>query len=315
LALPLTPLSSPGVAIARPSSELVTLVALGAVANPALPPKVKAAPVYSSQIAAKLEPTRRVIYKTIGGRELRLDFFEPAWLKPEDRRPAFVTLHGGGWGAGEPRAMYPWAAHCAELGMVGISVQYRLYKAGTAVTVFECVKDARSALRYVRGHALEHGIDPKKIVANGASAGGHLAMATAMFDGVDEAGEDTSVSCAPNALVLFSSVMDTSTEGYGNAKVGPRWRDLSPVHQVRAGLPPTLTFHSTRDTTTPFKGAQLFHEAMMRAGNPSELVVQPDVQHMYMFTDAKLYAYTQRRLDLFLTKLGYLPIAADNHSR
>ena len=134
---------------------------------------------------------------------------------------------------------------------------------------------------------------PQKIAVNGASAGGHLAAATAMFD-FDEAGEDVSVSCVPNALMLFSPVIDTSKEGYGNAKAGERWEELSPAHKVRPAMPPTILFHGTADTTTPFKGAQLFHDAMLRTGNRSELVKVEGAIHTYMFKDAALYADTLR---------------------
>ncbi len=220
-------------------------------------------------------------------------------------RPCFVGIHGGGWTSGNPRSMFTFVAHCAEQGMVGISVQYRLYKAGTDVSVFECVKDVRSAMRYVRVHAAELGIDPQKIVVSGASAGGHLAVATALFQ-FDESGEDTSVSAAPNALVLMSPVIDTSKEGYGNAKVGERWQEISPVHQVRAGLPPTILFHGTGDATTPYPGAQKFDEAMHRAGNRCELVTVEGAQHTYMFKDASLHADTLHRMDAFLISLGFL---------
>jgi sialate O-acetylesterase len=280
------------------------------VAADAEQPKAKNPPNYAGQISLQFQPTRSVVYKKIADRELHLDIFEPKDLKSGERRSCFVAIHGGGWTSGSPRSMYAFTAHCAELGMVGISVQYRLYKPGSEVTVFDCVKDARSALRYVRAHAADFGIDPQKIVANGASAGGHLAAATALFDGVDEAGEDTSVSCVPNALALFSPVIDTSREGYGNAKVGARWQELSPAHRVRAGLPPTIVFHGTGDATTPFKGAQLFHDAMIRAGNRSELVTVEGAQHTYMFKDAGLYAETLGRLDAFLASLGFEKVAA-----
>lgn len=264
------------------------------------------APNYAGLIAEKLEPTRTVIYKNASGKELRLDVFEPKGAKSGDRRACFVAIHGGGWTAGSPRSMYAFTAHYAELGMLAVSVQYRLYKPGTEATVFDCVKDARSAVRYLRAHAAEFGIDPRRIVLNGASAGGHLAVATALLD-VDEAGEDTNVSCMPNALVLFSSVIDTSPGGYGSAKIGPRWRDLSPAHQVRAGMPPTLLFHGTGDATTPFAGAQLFHDAMLKAGNRCELVAPEGAQHTYMFKDPALYADTLQRTDEFLVSTGFLP--------
>lgn len=266
--------------------------------------KATSQPVYTTTITMDTKPTRQVVYKKVGDRELNLEIFEPAGLKPGDKRACFVAIHGGGWTSGSPRSMYAFTDHCAKLGMVAISVQYRLYKAKTPVTVFECVKDARAALRYVRAHAAELGIDPHKIVANGASAGGHLAASTAMFDGVDHADEDLSVSCHPDALVLFSPVIDTSLEGYGNAKIGERWKELSPAHQVRAGLPPILLFHGTGDATTPFKGAQLFTEAMQKAGNRIELVAPADAIHTYMFKDATLYAETLRKIEAFFAELG-----------
>ena len=138
------------------------------------------------------------------------------------------------------------------------------------IAVFDCVKDGRSAIRYLRQHAGELGIDPEKIVVSGGSAGGHVAAGTALFDGIDEDGEDAKVSCVPNALVLYFPVIDTSKEGYGNARCGDRWQELSPLHRVKAGLPPTLVLHGTADTTTPFKGAKAFDEAMRKAGNQLE---------------------------------------------
>src|SRR6185295_7468462 len=122
------------------------------------------------------------------------------------QRPCFLAIHGGGWTGGEPRRFYPFAAHFANLGMVGVSLEYRLIKVGTGVTPFDCAKDGRSAVRYLRQHAAELGIDPQKIIASGGSAGGHVAAATALFDGVDETSDDIKVSSAPNAMVLYFPV-------------------------------------------------------------------------------------------------------------
>jgi len=190
--------------------------------------------------------------------------------------------------------------------MVGISVEYRLVQKGSGSTVFDCVKDSRSAMRYVRAHAAELGVDPQKIVANGGSAGGHLAAGTALFDGVDEAGEDTKVSCVPVALVLFFPVIDTSKEGYGAGKIGERWREISPLHRVKPGAPPTIIFHGTGDTVTPFKGAQEFQEAMRKAGNRCELVVNEGGVHGYLMRDRAIYEDTLRKTEAFLKSLGLL---------
>lgn len=286
----------------------LTAAATGTAAEttPARTPPAKATALdYVGQLAAQLEPTRVVAYKQVGDRQLHLNIFEPEGHRPADRRACFLTIHGGGWSGLEPRRQYPFAAHFAKLGWVGISVEYRLVNPASGTTVFDCVKDGRSAMRYVRAHAAELGIDPQEIVANGGSAGGHLAAGTALFDGVDEAGEDTSVSSTPQALVLYFPVIDTSPAGYGHAKIGARWQDLSPLHRVRPGVPPTIVFHGTGDTVTPLGGAQAFRDAMLQAGNRCELVTIEGAPHGYLMRDRKMYEQTLRQTEAFLASLGY----------
>jgi acetyl esterase/lipase len=278
--------------------------------TPPAPAKEKAKPKPLDAVglmAKDLEPARTVVYKKVGNRELVLNVFEPTGLKPSDKRPCFLVIHGGGWTGMEPRRMFPFADHFAKLGMVGISVQYRLASAKTGVTVFDCVKDARSSVRYVRAHAAELGIDPQKIVVSGGSAGGHLAAATALFEGVNEETDDLKVSPVPNALVLLFPVIDTSTEGYGNARIGERWQEISPLHQVRAGVPPTIIFHGTADPTCPFKGAKAFQEAMVKAGNRCELDVNEGGAHGYLMRTQELYDDTMQKTETFLKSLSLLP--------
>jgi acetyl esterase/lipase len=180
--------------------------------------------------------------------------------------------------------------------------------------VFDCVRDGRDAVRFIRSHAETLGIDPRKIIVSGGSAGGHVAVGTALFDGVDEPGESAKpkestekVSCVPNALVLLFPVIDTSQEGYGQAKIGERWRQLSPVHQVRGKIPPTLIFHGTADTVTPFAGAEAFQKAMLQAGNRCELVTHEGGKHGYLMFDRALYQDTLEKTERFLSSLGMLP--------
>lgn len=289
-----------------PTRQLLIAILIGLVCAAAPEAKTAETLDYAGQLAAKLEPTRVVVYKKVGDRELHLNVFEPEGFRPSDRRACFLTIHGGGWTGLKPRRQYPFAAHFAKLGLVSIAIEYRLFKPGSGTTVFDCVQDSRSAMRYVRAHAAELGIDPQKIIANGGSAGGHLAAGTALFDGVDEAGEDTSVPCTPNAMVLYFPVIDTSAEGYGAAKIGTRWRELSPLHHVRPGVPPTLILHGTGDTVTPFKGAQAFHEAMLKAGNRCELVTTAGAAHGYLMRDRAMYEEALKRTEMFLTTLGFL---------
>lgn len=264
------------------------------------PAKAKKQPDPVDELAAGLKPSREIVYKTTPTRSLKLDVFEPPAYKSTDKRPVFVAIHGGGWTGMGPQRFYPFAAHFAKQGMLGMSIEYRLASKKTGTTVFECVKDARSAIRYIRAHAPELGADPDRIVVCGGSAGGHLTVATALFDRVNEAGEDTSISCVPNAMVPLFPVIDTSKEGYGNALLGDRWQELDPLHHVRAGLPPTIIFHGTADPTTPFKGAKAFHESMRAAGNDCELIVNEGGKHGYLMFDRALLDETLARIEQFL---------------
>ncbi len=286
----------------------VTAVAFRAAtlaAQPLSAPAKPAEPGYAITLAAALQPTRTLIYKRVGTQELRLDIFLPPDFKADDHRQSVIAFHGGGWSGGEPRSMYPFVAWAAERGFVAISAQYRRYKPKTENTVFESVKDARSAVRYLRAHAAQLGLDPHRVVVMGSSAGGHLAAGTALFDDVNDEADDRAISCRPDAMILLWPVIDTSAEGYGNAKIGERWRELSPRHQVRAGLPPTLLFHGTADTTVPFAGARAFHTAMLAAKNECEFVIGPNGGHGFAMNEAVAYADALRRIEAFLTPLGY----------
>ena len=101
-------------------------------------------------------------------------------------------------------------------------------------------------------------------------------------------------------------MIDTSTEGYGKGKIGARWREISPLHRVRPGVPPTIIFHGTGDTVTPFAGAQAFREAMLKAGNRCELVATEGAAHGYLMRDRTQYEQTLRQTEAFLASLGFL---------
>lgn len=106
--------------------------------------------------------------------------------------------------------------------------------------------------------------------------------------------------------MLLYPVIDTSKAGYGNGKIGDRWEELSPLHQVRKNLPPTILFHGTADTVTPFAGAEAFHKAMQQAGNRCELVVNEDGKHGYLIYERGLYQETLAKTETFLRSLGLL---------
>jgi len=261
------------------------------------------------EASRKIEPDEKIVYKKIDDRELEMHVFNPEGHDPtKDKRAAFLFIHGGGWAGGEPLRFYSFAEHFAKKGMVTFSMQYRLWDpSGKGKnTVFDCVKDGRSAVRYLRENAAELGIDPNKIVISGGSAGGHVAVGTAVFDKVNESTDDLEISCRPDLMVLLNPVIDTSDIGFGKNRIGERWKELSPVHHVKANLPPTIIFHATGDQVVPYIGAKNFHEASLKLGNQSELVNYEGGWHGYFIFDLNLYDATVSRIETYLKSQNFL---------
>jgi len=213
-------------------------------------------------------PDRRIVYKTIGTTKLEMHLFVPG---KNISRSAIVFFFGGGWTGGTPSQFYPQCKYFASNGILAISAEYRIMGKHNT-TPFESIKDAKSAIRWIRAHASELVISPDKIVASGGSAGGHIAACTALIQGMDEEGEDLKVSSVPNSLVLFNPVIDTTDKGYGSDKLKGKETEISPVHHVVKGLPPTLIFHGTADNTVPFENVERFKRLMDEAGNTCELM-------------------------------------------
>lgn len=264
-----------------------------------------------SQLAATADPlpSQIVQYKQVGEVSLTLHVFTPDEHKTSDCRPAIVFFFGGGWNGGTTSQFYPQSAHLAKRGMVAICADYRVrsrHKTPPSV----CVEDGKSAMRYVRAHASELGIDPNRIAAGGGSAGGHVATATATVDRFDAETDDFKVSCRPDALVLFNPVYDNGPEGYGHDRVKSYWEDFSPLHNLDKDVPPTFVVLGTKDKLIPVSTAKAFKQRMNELGVRSELHLFQGQAHGF-FNKLK-YEETLRAADAFLVSLGYLKAAAES---
>ena len=258
------------------------------------------------------QPTRKQTYKTIGDVRLQMHIFEPDGHRGQDRRSAIVFFFGGGWVGGRPSQFYPHAAHLAQRGMLAMCAEYRVRKThGT--TPFECVQDGKSAIRWVRQHAAELGVDADRIAAGGGSAGGHVAAATATVPGLDRPSEDLGTSAQPGALVLFNPDYDNGPGGFGYDRVQARYREISPLHNIDQKTPPAIVFLGTRDKLIPVSTARDFQARMTGVGVRSELILFADQPHGFFNFgrgDGSHYRKTVAAMDGFLRSLNYLPAAA-----
>ncbi len=274
----------------KPLLTAVLLLALPTLASAAKPPK--------------LEGARVETYKTVGDVELAIHIFEPEGHQASDQRPAAVFFFGGGWNGGTVTQFERHCRYLASRGMVGMVADYRV-KSRNKTTPFECVKDGKSAVRWIRTNAERLGVDPKRIAAGGGSAGGHVAAATGTVTGLDEKGESTSVSAVPNALLLFNPVYDNGPDGYGYSRVEPRHEEISPMHNIRKGMPPAIVFLGTKDKLIPVATGEAFKKKMEAVGSRSELFLYEGSPHGF-FNKSPYYEKTVFEMDRFLTSLGYL---------
>lgn len=247
-----------------------------------------------------------ILYKQVDSTSLYLYIDYPPDFDDSKTYPAIVFFFGGGWLQGTPGHFAPQAKYFAQRGMVCFRVDYRV-KTRQGTTPFESLKDAKSAMRFVRAHAGEFAVDPDRIVGSGGSAGGHLAAATAVVDGFNEEGEDLSLSCIPNALVLFNPVIDNGPGGYGYERVGETYRSFSPLHNLKKGAPPTVIFLGTEDDLIPVETVQYYKTVMEKEGSKCELFIYEGEGHgFFNYSHFDNYRLTVEESDRFLISLGYL---------
>lgn len=275
-------------------------------------------------------------YKSVtnnDGEVTKLDMFifEPEGHQPNDSRPAVVFLFGGGWRGGSPGQFYPQCQYLASRGMVAMTADYRVKRRQNAMPQ-DCVEDAKSAIRWVRKHAKRLGVDPKRIAVGGGSAGGHTACTTGVIKGFDAANEDASISSVPDAMLLFNPAVLLAPLGDFNPlgeekaadiaeRTGGKPIEISPIHHVRAGLPPTIIFHGTEDEAVPYASVVKYAELATAKGNRCEMVSYLDQPHGFfnvgrggdaarLTNDHRMLLATSRRMDDFLVSLGWLKGAA-----
>lgn len=255
---------------------------------------------YSSGVSQE-----QVLYKQIDSTKLFMHVHYPETII-KDNYPAMIFFFGGGWNDGTINQFAPHAKYFSRRGMICFLVDYRVYKR-QQTTPFESLKDAKSAIRFIKDNAQKFHIDSSKIIAAGGSAGGHLAAATALIDNYNECSDNISVSCIPNALVLFNPVFDNGPGGYGYNRIGEAYKGFSPLHNIKKGAPPTIVFLGTNDRLIPVETAKYYGKVMEKVGSRFDLKLYEGENHgFFNYKNFEYYKITLIEADKFLISLGYL---------
>jgi acetyl esterase len=245
-----------------------------------------------------------LVYKQVETLQLGMKIFYPPGYKKGVHHPTMVFFFGGGWTGGSMAQFEPHAKHFANKSMITVLVDYRV-KSRQNTTPFESVKDAKSAIRYLRQHAEALGVDANRIVVSGGSAGGHLAAACFTNESLNESSDDLAISPKPNALVLFNPVIDNGKDGYGYERIGEAYVTFSPIHNINKGFPPTIFFLGTNDKLIPVETAQKFKQKVEEAGGRCDLFLFDNQPHGF-FNKEPFLSETIAKTDSFLMSLAYI---------
>ena len=253
------------------------------------------------------------IYKITPEDTLTMDIYYPKNYEG-NQLPAVVFFFGGGWTGGSRQHFSHHSKYLASRGMIAIAPDYRIFgKHGTPPQ--KAVADARSAMRYVKQHAQELGVDTARLAAGGGSAGGHLALGTATLGEFDDPGDDQGFGPRPQALVLYNPVVNTTSAGFGATRVGRDTLRLSPYHQLSSDMPSVLIFHGEDDTTVPLKNILALEAKLDALKVPNQVFTYAGQSHGFFNPgreEGKYFWRTLQVTDAFFQSLGYLP--SMNHS-
>lgn len=249
----------------------------------------------------------QIVYKQIDTFQLRMEIYTPKNAVVDAVYPAMIFFFGGGWNGGKISQFELQAKHFSEKGIVCFLADYRVKKThGT--TPFESLKDAKSAIRFIKKNHTKFQIDPSKIIAAGGSAGGHLAAATALIPDYNSNTDDMTISAIPDALVLFNPVIDNGPGGYGFERVGVEYKKFSPLHNIKKGAPPTIFFLGTKDKLIPVETARYYQKVMEKVGSKCDLKLYKRQEHGFFnySKSKKSYKSTVKETEKFLISLGYI---------
>jgi len=253
---------------------------------------------------SRYEVHTNIVYHTANNYEAKLDVYLPARsTSAAQPTPVVIVIHGGGWIAGTKEERVFEVLPYLQMGFAAVNVEYRMAQVSLAPAA---VEDCRCALHWVFANAKRFNFDPTRVVLQGGSAGGHLALTTGMltpaagFDRECPSGAEnvwsgnatTDNDPKVAAIVNWFGISDVVDELHGaNAKgYAVIWlgdqpnadeiaKRVSPISYVNKNNPPIITIHGDKDALVPYQQSVRLHKALDAAGVINQLLTVPGAGH------------------------------------
>lgn len=240
-------------------------------------------------LQAHAQDEKDVVYGEAGGEQLKLDVFGKA--DPNGApKPALIAVHGGGWVGGDKSEFADACRGLADNGFMAFSVNYRLVKENKNKWPAQ-LDDVQRAVRWIRSNSKKYNLDPNRVGALGASAGGHLVALLGTRDTRDNSDPtlkdySSRVNCvidlfgptdftiavndanaSPIALQLVKNFIGKAPEEDPAA-----YKDASPIAFVDKKTVPTLIYHGTADPLVPLDQSQRFFDRLKQEGIETQFI-------------------------------------------
>lgn len=271
---------------------LLVLCAALAVSLPVRP----IVPAHAMQAGSTPTPSitveNGVVYGTVDGHDLLLDVALPD--DGGEARPAVILIHGGAMMFADRSDLQSHAAALAASGYATFNIDYRLVTEDGENGWPAQLDDAQRAVRWIRAHAAEYGVDSERICAYGHSAGGLLAAQL----GTRETRENSDPALADYSstvacVIELAGEMDWSIPatmpdgdkiqmlvlGGSPSDVPAAYEDISPITHVTATSAPFLLFHGADDAFVSVEHPRRMTDALHDVGVEVVYAERPVADH------------------------------------
>lgn len=260
------------------------------------------APGDTAQVS--VEPGKEFIYKQSGGKPQQLEVYFPSgWDAAKSKVPGVILFHGGGWSGGSLAQFRYACKYFASRGLVAATANYRMLSTveRRRLSVGEsykraCITDAKSAIRWMKQHAAELGIDPQRIITGGGSAGGHVAILATTNPELNDPSDPMEFDTGVAAYLLFNPALQDSDRS------DP---EVCALQHLKGNFSPAVFFFGTRDQTWK-PGSDAALQQLKTIGNTTAELWVAEGQGHGFFNNPPWQDETLAEADRFLVKHGFL---------